>query len=257
MLKILHDNWELLAIGQYPHGPIGGIVLTILLSLAALIIAFPLGVLVALARISPYPMVRAVATAWVYTLRGIPLLMVIFWVYFMVPMLTGYPVTGFVTMLCALVVYDSAYLGEIIRSGIEALPRGQQEASRALGIGYFKTLRFVILPQALYNVIPSMVTQFVSTIKETSLGYIINVQEISFAADQINNRLLTKPFPVYFILAISYFILCYALTRLATYLEHRIEKKREGKRDGKHPLTHANGVASESAGKTTLSGKST
>lgn len=229
MFDILRDNWTLLLIGQYPHGPIGGIVLTILLSLSALAIAFPLGILVALARISPLRVLRAPATALVYGVRGVPLLMVIFWVYFLVPVLTGYPVTGFVTMLCALVVYDSAYLGEIIRAGIEGLPRGQTEASRALGLSYLKTMRAVILPQALYNVVPSMVTQFVSTIKETSLGYIINVQEISFAADQINNRLLTKPFPVYLILALSYFALCYALTQFAHYLERRVTRKRAGK----------------------------
>src|SRR6266702_5319894 len=228
MFDILRDNWTLLLIGQYPHGPLGGIVLTILLSLSALVIAFPLGILVALARISPFPFLRAPATGLVYMVRGIPLLMVIFWVYFLVPVLTGYPVTGFVTMLCALVIYDSAYLGEIIRAGIEALPKGQTEASRALGMSYLKTMRAVVLPQALYNVVPSMVTQFVSTVKETSLGYIINVQEISFAADQINNRLLTKPFPVYLILALSYFALCYALTQLAQYLERRVTRKRAG-----------------------------
>ncbi len=228
MFDILRDNWTLLLIGQYPHGPLGGIVLTILLSLSALVIAFPLGILVALARISPFRFLRAPATGLVYMVRGIPLLMVIFWVYFLVPVLTGYPVTGFVTMLCALVIYDSAYLGEIIRAGIEGLPKGQAEASRALGMSYMKTMRSVILPQALYNVVPSMVTQFVSTIKETSLGYIINVQEISFAADQINNRLLTKPFPVYLILALSYFALCYALTQLAQYLERRVTRKRAG-----------------------------
>lgn len=228
MFDILRENWTLLLIGQYPHGPLGGVVLTILLSLSALAIAFPLGVLVALARISPFAILRAPATGLVYLVRGVPLLMVIFWVYFLVPVLTGYPVTGFVTMLCALVVYDSAYLGEIIRSGIEGLPRGQTEAARALGLSYLKTMRAVILPQALYNVVPSMVTQFVSTIKETSLGYIINVQEISFAADQINNRLLTKPFPVYLILAMSYFVLCYGLTQFAQYLERRVTRKRAG-----------------------------
>ncbi|RDV00362.1 amino acid ABC transporter permease [Trinickia dinghuensis] len=228
MLNILRDNWALLLIGQYPHGPLGGIVLTVLLSLSALAIAFPLGILIALARISPFAILRAPATGLVYAVRGVPLLMVIFWVYFLVPVLTGYPVTGFVTMLCALVVYDSAYLGEIVRAGIEGLPRGQMEASRALGLSYLKTMRSVILPQALYNVVPSMITQFVSTIKETSLGYIINVQEISFAADQINNRLLTKPFPVYLILALSYFALCYALTQVAQYLERRVTRKRAG-----------------------------
>jgi polar amino acid transport system permease protein len=228
MFEIIRDNWALLLIGQYPHGPLGGIVLTILLSLAALALAFPLGILVALARISPFRILRAPATALVYVVRGVPLLMVVFWVYFLVPVLTGYPVTGFVTMLCALVVYDSAYLGEIIRGGIEALPKGQVEASRALGMSYLKTMWFVVLPQTLYNVVPSMLTQFVSTIKETSLGYIINVQEISFAADQINNRLMTKPFPVYLILALSYFVLCYALTQLAKYFERRVTSKRAG-----------------------------
>jgi len=142
--------------------------------------------------------------------------------------LTGDPVTGFMTMLCALVIYDAAYLGEVIRAGIEALPKGQTEAARALGLSYLGTIRAVILPQALYNVVPSMVTQLVSTIKETSLGYIINVQEISFAADQINNRLLTKPFPIYLILALSYFALCYALTQFAHYLERRVTRKRRG-----------------------------
>ncbi|EOH6072909.1 amino acid ABC transporter permease [Burkholderia cenocepacia] len=228
MFEIIRDNWALLLIGQYPHGPLGGIVLTILLSVAALAIAFPLGILVALARISPFPLLRAPATALVYAVRGVPLLMVVFWVYFLVPVLTGYPVTGFVTMLCALVVYDSAYLGEIIRGGIEALPKGQIEASRALGMSYLKTMRYVVLPQTLYNVVPSMMTQFVSTIKETSLGYIINVQELSFAADQINNRLLTKPFPVYLILALCYFALCYALTQFAQYMERRVTRKRAG-----------------------------
>jgi polar amino acid transport system permease protein len=249
MFDILRDNWALLVIGQYPHGPLGGIVVTILLSLCALAIAFPLGILVALARTSRFQVLRAPATALVYVVRGVPLLMVIFWVYFLVPVLTGYPVTGFVTMLCALVIYDSAYLGEIIRGGMEALPKGQTEASRALGMSYMKTMRCVILPQALYNVVPSMVTQFVSTIKETSLGYIINVQELSFAADQINNRLMTKPFPVYLITALSYFVLCYALTQLAHYLERRITRKRAGRaskprRGASEPLVEA--VASES-----------
>ena len=99
MFDVLRDNWTLLLIGQYPHGPIGGIVVTILLSVSALVIAIPLGILVALARISHFKVLRAPATGLVYAVRGVPLLMVIFWVYFLVPVLTGYPVTGFVTML--------------------------------------------------------------------------------------------------------------------------------------------------------------
>ncbi|MDQ0625505.1 ABC-type amino acid transport system permease subunit [Paraburkholderia graminis] len=86
------------------------------------------------------------------------------------PTLTHVTVSGVVTLICALIVYQAAYLSEVIRSGIEAIPRGQFEAARALGLGYMTTLRQVIVPQALYNVLPSMLSEFISTIKETSLG---------------------------------------------------------------------------------------
>jgi polar amino acid transport system permease protein len=90
----------------------------------------------------------------------------------------------------------------------------------------------VILPQALFNMIPSIVSQFVSTIKETTLAYIINVPELTFAAGQINNRLLTKPFEVYFILAISYFIVCWTLTQLANLLERTVAARRTSANTG-------------------------
>ena len=221
MFQILADNWQLFLIGQYPHGPLGGLSVTLILSLLGLGLAFPVSILLALARVSPMAVFRMPATVLVYVVRGIPLLMVIFWTYFFVPLLIGRTITGFTTMLCTLVIYQSAYLSEVIRAGIEALPRGQIEASRALGLSYFKTIRHVILPQALYNMMPSMVSQFVSTIKETSLGYVINVPEMTFAANQVNNQLLTKPLPVFMILALTYFIVCFSFTQFADYLERR------------------------------------
>ncbi|WP_211464653.1 amino acid ABC transporter permease [Collimonas silvisoli] len=228
MFQILADNWQLFLIGQYPHGPLGGLSVTLILSLLGLGLAFPVSILLALARISPMAVFRMPATVLVYVVRGIPLLMVIFWTYFFLPLLIGRTITGFTTMLCTLVIYQSAYLSEVIRAGIEALPRGQIEASRALGLSYFKTIRHVILPQALYNMTPSMVSQFVSTIKETSLGYVINVPEMTFAANQVNNQLLTKPLPVFMILALTYFIVCFSFTQFADYLERRITHKRRG-----------------------------
>jgi len=87
---------------------------------------------------------------------------------------------------------------------------------------------YVILPQALYNMLPSMLSQFISTIKETTLGYVINVNELTFAANQINNQLLTKPFQVFFILAMTYYVVCFSLTQLALWLERRIAHKRRG-----------------------------
>lgn len=228
VFDILRDNWLLLLVGQYPNGPLGGIACTLILSVLGIVLAFPLSVALALARLSPWRPLNWPATALVYVARGVPLLMIILWVYFLVPLLIGRNVSGFVTMLCTLVLYEGAYLAEVVRAGIEALPKGQMEAARALGHSHLGAMRLVILPQALFNMLPSMLSQFVSTIKETTLGYVINVPELTFAANQINNQLLTKPFQVFFILAVIYFVVCWSLTQAATALERRIAARRAG-----------------------------
>ena len=235
LVDIVRDNWLLLLVGQYPNGPLGGIACTLILSVLGIGLAFPLSVLLALARLSSWRPLRAAVTALVYVVRGVPLLMWILWVYFLVPLLLGSDVSGFTTMVCTLVIYEAVYLSEVVRAGIEALPKGQMEAARALGHGYFGAMRLVILPQALYNMLPSMLAQFVSTIKETTLGYVINVPELTFAANQINNALLSKPFQIFFLLAVIYFVVCWSLTRAARALEHRIAAKRAGKRRGPAP----------------------
>src|SRR5205085_9634057 len=123
------------------------------------------------------------------------------------------------------------------RAGIQALPAGQADAARALGHSHLGAMRYVILPQALYNMLPSLLSQFVSTIKETTLGYVINVPELTFAANQINNRLLTKPFEVFAILAIAYYLVCWSLTHAAVLLERRIATKRAGLGGATLPIT--------------------
>lgn len=228
VIDIVRDNWLLLLIGQYPYGPLGGIAATLILSVLGILLAFPLSVLLALARLSPFAALRWPATALVYVTRGVPLLMIILWTYFLLPVLLGHTVSGFATMLCTLVLYEGCYLSEVVRAGIEALPKGQTEAARALGQGYYIRIRYVILPQALYNMLPSMLSQFISTIQDTTLGYVINVQELTFAANQVNNQLLTQPFQVFFILAITYFAVCFTLTQLTHWLERRIAARRRG-----------------------------
>jgi polar amino acid transport system permease protein len=160
------------------------------------------------------------------TVRGTPLLMVVFWAYFFLPSVTGVRTNQFSTMLIALVLFDGAYLAEIVRAGILGVPKGQAEAARSLGLGVSGALRFVVLPQALRSMLPSLVNQFASSIKETSLGYIIGLQEVSFIASQINNLELTKPMPIYLILAGTYFLLCFGLSRLAFWLEHSLSVPR-------------------------------
>jgi polar amino acid transport system permease protein len=243
VFNIVSDNWLLLLVGQFPNGPLGGIAATLLLSILGIGLAFPLSILVALARLSPWPVLSWTATALVYVMRGVPLLMIIFWVYFLLPLLIGRTVPGFVAMVCTLVVYEAAFLSEVVRAGIQSLPKGQTDAARALGHSHLSAMRYVILPQALYNMIPSILSQFVSTIKETTLGYVINVPELTFAASQINNQLLTKPFEVFFVLAVIYFIVCWTLTQFANLLERRVAAKRGGRGASELPAPAAGGVA--------------
>jgi polar amino acid transport system permease protein len=231
VIEIIRDNWLLLLIGQYPYGPLGGITATLILSILGICLAFPVSVLLALARLSPFAALRWPVTGLVYGTRSVPLLMIILWAYFLLPVLIGRPISGFVTMLCTLVLYEGCYLSEVVRAGIEALPKGQTEAARALGHGYYHRMRYIILPQALYNMLPSMLSQFTATIQDTTLGYVINVQELTFAANQINNQLLTKPFQVFFILAITFFVVCFTMTRLTNLLEQRITMRRRGAAD--------------------------
>lgn len=228
MWEIIEVYWQQILVGQYPQGVLGGVALTLILSVLGLLISFPLSVAIALCRVSPWRALRVPATVLVYVVRGLPLVMMIFWSYFLVPLMVGHTVSGFTALLCTLIVYEAAYLSEVVRAGIESLPKGQTEAARSLGLSYWKTMIKVILPQALYNMVPSLISQFISTIKETSLGYVIGVQELTFSANQINTQLLTKPFEVFLILALVYFVVCFCLTQLAQTLEKRITRKRLG-----------------------------
>jgi polar amino acid transport system permease protein len=226
MLDILIHNGHFLLLGQYPNGPVGGLALTLILALLGLAFAFPLGVLLALCRISSYRVLSVPSTVLVYVVRGVPLVMLVFWSYFLVPGLIGHLVSAFTTLVVTLVIYQAAYLSEIVRAGIESLPKGQTESARSLGMSYGATMRHVILPQALYNMLPSILSQCVSTVKDTSIGYVISVQELTFSAQQINASLLTQPFQVFFILALTYFVVCYTLTQCAHVIERSIAHRR-------------------------------
>ena len=225
MIDLIQTYWLYFLVGQYPEGPLGGLALTLLLSALALLLSMPLGLLLGLARVSPFRAIRWPITALVFVVRGVPLLMVIFWAYFFLPSLTGHKTEQFGTMLIALVAFDSVYLAEIVRAGIRGLPSGQYETARALGLGYGRALRHVVLPQALASMLPSLVNQFVSTIKATSLGYIIGLTEVSFIATQINTQVFTHATQVYLLLSLTYFLLCFGLSRFAHWLERRLGRR--------------------------------
>ena len=234
MIDLIQTYWVYFLIGQYPQGPLGGVVLTVLLAALALLLAMPIGLALGLARVSPVAALRRPVTVLVYLVRGIPLLLMVFWIYFYLPTVTGHKTDQFTTMLVALVVFDGVYLAEIVRAGIQGVPKGQYEAARALGLSHARAMRRVILPQALRSMLPSLVNQFVSTIKATSLGYIIGLTEASFIASQINSQVLVHPTAVYLVLSLMYFLLCFCLSRLAFWLERR-QARRDLPRPARSP----------------------
>jgi polar amino acid transport system permease protein len=195
--------------------------LTVSLATLALLLALPLGLLLGLARVSPWRWLRWPITALVFLVRSVPLLMVIFWAYFFLPSITGHKTEQFSTMLMALVLFDGVYLAEIVRAGVLGVPKGQMESARSLGFSYLAAMRLVILPQGLRHMLPSLVNQFVDSIKATSLGYIIGLTEVSFIAAQINTQVFTQSTQVYTLLALTYFVLCFGLSRFAFWLERR------------------------------------
>ncbi|MBB6469113.1 polar amino acid transport system permease protein [Aminobacter lissarensis] len=226
MFQIVQDYWPFLLWGEYPNGPIGGLVLTLGVAVTSLVITFPFAVLISLARTSGVRYLTVPTTVYVYVVRGLPLLTFLLWAYFMLPFLLPWRISPFWTLVGVIVCYQAAYLSEVVRGGIEALPPGQIEAARSLGMSWYVITRKIVLPQALYNVLPGIVNQFTVITKESALGSIIAVSEITFLAGRVNAFLLTEALSVYSLLAAVYFVLCFSLSMVVKALEHKIERGR-------------------------------
>ncbi|MGX7948001.1 amino acid ABC transporter permease [Oleidesulfovibrio alaskensis] len=222
--NVVWDNLDYLLIGSYPEGPLGGIALSIVLSLGGILGAFWLGLALGLMRLSKRWLVRLPAVLFIEIIRGTPLLLLLFWFYFLAPVVLGQTLPEVECALITFVVFTSAYIAEIVRAGVLALPQGQMEAARGTGLTKLQAMRFVILPQALRNMIPSFVNQFVSLTKDTSLAYVIGVAELTRAAVQVNNRTLSAPMEIYFTILVMYFLICYALTSASRRLEKQMKR---------------------------------
>jgi len=194
---------------------------TLRLAIPSIILGFLLGIFIGIARLAPRWWIRMPATVYVEFFRGVPLVMVIFWMWFIMPMVLKTSIPEFGVALTAFVVFEAAYLGEIVRAGIQSVPRGQGEAGTALGLSGTQGMRFVILPQALKNMIPSLVTQFIVLFKDTSLASIIGFMDLTKAAQVVNNREI-RPFPIYLFIAVVYWLCTYSMSRYARYLEKRL-----------------------------------
>ncbi len=219
---VIGDNLTYFFIGRYPHGPLGGVALTFYLAIVSCTLSFFGGLILGLLAIARNRVVRYASEALIQFVRGMPLIMVIFWMYFLFPVLMGRPVPESRTVILALTFFTSAYMSQIVKAGIEGIPRGQTEAALSTGLTHRHTMAYVILPQALRNMIPSFVNQFVSLIKDTSLAFIVGVPELTYVATQINNRTLVYPAEIFLFIAVVYFIFCYAFTTLSRWLEKRL-----------------------------------
>jgi His/Glu/Gln/Arg/opine family amino acid ABC transporter permease subunit len=218
-VSVVVDNLPFLIVqGFIGVGPfIGG---TLRLAVPAIVLGFLLGILIGLARLARAPWIRLPATVYVELFRGVPLVMVIFWIWFIVPQLLQRPIPEYGVALTAFVIFEAAYFGEIVRAGVQSVPRGQVEAATALGLTSTKTMTYVVLPQALRNMVPSLVTQMIVLFKDTSLASIIGYVDLTKAAQIVNNREI-KPFQLYLFIAVVYWICTYSMSRVAQRLEHR------------------------------------
>jgi His/Glu/Gln/Arg/opine family amino acid ABC transporter permease subunit len=194
---------------------------TLRLAVPAIILGFILGIFIGLGRLARSRWIHVPATIYVEFFRGVPLVMVIFWFWFIVPLLTGRALPEYSVALAAFVVFEAAYLGEIVRAGIQSVARGQIEAATATGLTRAQTMRHIILPQALRNMIPALVTQFIVLLKDTSLASIIGYVDLTKAAQIVNNREI-RPFELYLFIAVVYWSCSYAMSRYARSLERRL-----------------------------------
>ena len=209
----------LLVQGLIGIGPfIGG---TLRLAIPAIILGFLLGIFVGLGRIAHASWIRVPVTMYVELFRGVPLVMVIFWVWIVLPQLLRTPIPEFGVALIAFVIFEAAYFGEIVRAGVQSVPRGQVEAATALGMTTTRTMVHVVLPQALKNMVPSLVTQMIVLFKDTSLASIIGYVDLTKAAQIVNNREI-KPFELYLFIAVVYWLCTYSMSVVARRFERRL-----------------------------------
>ena len=213
--SVLSDDWVYLLLGTFPEGPPGGALLTLILSATSGIASALLGLVLGIALVMSQGWASQLLHGVLGFLRAIPVLMLIFWIYFLLPMVMGMDVPGTVSVVCALSLIGGAYLAHGVAAGIRAVPQGQWNAGAALGMSRWQVLRWVVLPQALSAMLPSFVNQWVTLIKDSSLAYIVGVGELSFLSAQVNARLMVHPAEVFLLVGGIYWLLCSALNLLA------------------------------------------
>lgn len=195
-----------------------GLGASIALSFLSIVLGLFIAVPAAAARVYGNTVVRSIAVFFIETVRCTPEIMVLFWIYFGIPRLTGDPIDGWIAAIIAMTLIAAAYLAEVVRAGFFSVPEGQWEAGRSTGISDLAVFLKIVLPQALRNMLSALLSQMVMLFKTTSLVYIVGVIEF-FRAMQIVNNAVYAPFATYALLAVVYFVCCALITRVALLFE--------------------------------------
>jgi len=205
----------------------GGLPLTVLLATVSIFLAFPLSIVVALGRRSNLPAIRSACIVYIELIRGVPLISVLFMASFMFPLFMpqGVTIDVLVRVVVGITLFAAAYMAEIIRGGLQAIPKGQLEAADTLGLSYWQTQRKIVLPQALAMVVPSIMNNFISIFKDTSLVTIVSMYELTGALSlALNSDVNWRPFKIeaYLFITVVYFIFCFAMSRYSLWVEKQL-----------------------------------
>jgi general L-amino acid transport system permease protein len=223
LLVFFFNIWLLLGANSMQLDRFSGLMLTIPIAVVSIVLCFPLGILLALGRQSNLPVIHWLSVAYIETFRGFPLIGILFMAQVMLPLVLPPDIRPdrVVRAIAGFTIYSAAYLAENVRGGLQSIPKGQIEAAKALGLNPLYTLAFIILPQALKAVIPSMVGQFIALFKDTSLLAIVGLTDLLGISQSIiaNPKYLGRYGEVYLFIAVIYFICCYAMSSASKRLE--------------------------------------
>ena len=202
---------------------LAGLGLTIVLSVCAIALAVVLGLLLALAGLSQNTLLRGVNRVYVECFRAVPLLVLLLWVYYGLPVITGLQFGTFVAGLITLALSDAAFEAEVFRAGIQSVPRGQREAAETLGLSRWKTFRFIVFPQAIRHILPALGNQFVYVLKMSSLVSVVGLQELTRRANELNVTEY-RPLEIYTFLVLEYLALILVVSWGVRRLERRLAR---------------------------------
>lgn len=218
---LTQQNLERLLVGDwFATGELGGLLLTLKVGLSAIVIATFLGAVIGTMRHSQSRAAWIPAAVYIETLRNVPLLILVFWAYFIPPYL-GVEPTKFQAVLLALSLFTAAYVAEIVRGGLRSVPEGIAHAARALGMSHWQIKTRILLPIAFHSMIPALSGRYVVAMKNTSLAFLIGLSDLTEVGKQISTRLMTAPVEVYLTLMVIYFVVNSALTSAMRQLESR------------------------------------